>query len=38
MLLALVFLHVLAAIVFSMTGKENLVLAMLTGRKPWNPD
>ncbi|MGN5478541.1 cytochrome b/b6 domain-containing protein [Cupriavidus basilensis] len=38
MLLALVVLHVLAAIVFSMTGKENLVLAMLTGRKPWNPD
>ncbi len=38
MLVALVVLHVLAAIVFSMTGKENLVLAMLTGRKPRKPD
>ena len=37
-LTALVVLHVLAAIVFSVAGKENLVLAMLTGRKRQNPD
>lgn len=38
MLTALVVLHVLAAIVFSVAGKENLVLAMLTGRKRRNTD
>jgi cytochrome b len=37
-LMALIVVHVLAAIVFSIAGKENLVLAMLTGRKRRNPD
>lgn len=37
LLTALIVLHVLAAIVFSVAGKENLVLAMLTGRKRRNP-
>ncbi|CAG2153356.1 hypothetical protein LMG31506_04806 [Cupriavidus yeoncheonensis] len=37
-LTALIVLHVLAAIVFSVAGKENLVRAMLTGRKRPNPD
>jgi cytochrome b len=36
-LTGLIVLHVLAAIVFSVTGKENLILAMLTGRKRRNP-
>ncbi|CAG9177726.1 cytochrome b/b6 domain-containing protein [Cupriavidus pinatubonensis] len=38
MLTALIVLHVLAAIVFSVAGKENLVLAMVTGRKRRSPD
>ncbi|WER48750.1 cytochrome b/b6 domain-containing protein [Cupriavidus sp. WKF15] len=38
MLTALIIVHVLAAVVFSVTGKENLVLAMLTGRKRRNHD
>ncbi|CAG9167824.1 hypothetical protein LMG23992_00925 [Cupriavidus laharis] len=37
MLTGLIVLHVFAAIVFSATGKENLVLAMVTGRKRRNP-
>lgn len=33
-LLALIALHVLANVAYSLFGKDNLVLAMLTGRKP----
>ena len=36
-LLALVILHVAAAIVMSIKGRENLVAAMITGRKPGDP-
>ncbi|MEK7317551.1 MAG: cytochrome b/b6 domain-containing protein [Pseudomonadota bacterium] len=36
-LLALVILHVAAAIAMSIKGRENLVAAMITGRKPRDP-
>jgi len=37
-LMALIAVHVLAAVVFSVAGKENLVLSMVTGRKRRHPD
>ncbi len=37
-LLALVSVHVVAAILMSRLHKENLILSMVTGRKPAAPD